>query len=192
MLKQKKVDTLVLSGTRTYINRYNSEFYIEQAISKGAEPRRLKEIRHDAWSTMQEAQITTSYFRGVGADTVLIITSPFHTRRAKEIFNYVAEGKPYYQVVGVIDPLYHPENWIYDRSSASIWFIEWTKTLFAWGEQLFLEQPLIPKVDWSHWVHRTPSQEFEPILSQVEELAPSDSSSSFQDTTLQKDSVSRQ
>jgi uncharacterized SAM-binding protein YcdF (DUF218 family) len=153
LLKKGVADTVVLSGSRIYRTRYNSEFYIKDLIQQGAPANRLIEFRHDAYSTFQEANLLIPYFRELGADTVVLITSNFHSRRAKMVFNALSKNKPHFLIHPIDNPFYHPENWIFEKKAASYWIMEMLKMGSTFLEIQKIDQYKFPKPNWEKWVH---------------------------------------
>ena len=128
LLKQHRVDSIVTSGTPVVANTFISSVILSGEPLSTEERQHFLEGRHLSSSTLEEARALVPALRALGADTVLLITSNFHSHRAATIFRAVAQGKP------VIIPV--ASNWTRfgngwkDREAAKTWFMEWSKTLW--------------------------------------------------------------
>jgi hypothetical protein len=92
------------------------------------EKRRVLEIHHNSHSTLEEARALIPQLRTMGADTILLVTSNYHTRRAASIFRSVANGNPVIlPVASSCKPFQTGWN---DREGSKLWFSEWSKTLW--------------------------------------------------------------
>ncbi len=134
MYHDAKIDTLIISSTRIFKNRYQSEFMVDYYVQQGVPRTRVFEFRQDAYSTLEEARLLVRQFRYQNLDTVLIITSSFHTARTRRIFRKLAQGYPVVLVASAEYNVYDPNAWWSNRESRKIWFEEWAKTVFTWFE----------------------------------------------------------
>ncbi len=141
LLLGERVDSLILSGNRVFRNRYTSEFAGKALSDMGVAPERVFEYRHDAYSTIEEAKGLIRQFRALGLDTVLVVTSNYHTRRTRFVFERLAGGDPVVLVHAAPYPLFEPEVWWSSRESRKTWLIEWLKFLNG-GVELAGEAPL--------------------------------------------------
>ena len=129
-----RIDTVVLSGTRVFKTRYTSEFMSEYAVQNGYPRGKVFEFRHDTYSTLEEARQLIRQFRLQNLDTVLIITSNFHTARTRRTFRKLAQGFPHVLVYSAEYHAYDPGAWWSSRESRKIWLSEWAKTLYSFYE----------------------------------------------------------
>ncbi len=139
------IDSIALSGTPLYRNLYTSQFAREDLLKQGGDPRRIFELRHVARSTWEEATMVIPFFREKGVDTVLLITSSYHTARAARIFNALSDNSPYFAPINIQDNLFRPWGWWNDREAIAIWFMEWSKTVATYGELLLKNRELEEK-----------------------------------------------
>jgi hypothetical protein len=86
------------------------------------------EIGEDVDSTMQEAQALTPCIQEHHWQSIVIVTSNYHTRRARIIWRKVIHGEPniHIWIDGVTDPEFQ-QPWWRHRQSAKIWLMETTK-----------------------------------------------------------------
>jgi uncharacterized SAM-binding protein YcdF (DUF218 family) len=147
LFQEGKVDTLILSGCRIFKNRYQSEFMSEYAVQQGVPRERVFEFRQDTYSTQQEARQLVRQFRLQNLDTVLVVTSSFHTARTRRIFRKLAQGYPVVLLASADYHLYDPNAWWSNRESRKLWFNEWIKTFFT-AYELWSEKPELGKAEY--------------------------------------------
>ncbi len=124
---ENRIDSIILSGVRTYKTRYRSEFIRPSLIERGVNPSHIFEMRNDTYSTIEEAILAIQQFRHLQLDTVLIITSQFHTARSSYIYNFLAKGNPVCLVYPSEDMYFNPKAWWANRESMKTFVFESTK-----------------------------------------------------------------
>lgn len=122
-----KINTILLSTHRIYKNRYSSEFLIPLMVSQGIPRAHIQAINHDAYSTIEEALAIRPYLRNLNADTILIITSNYHTTRSKWIFNQLYHGDPLFLVQPANFTQFKANIWWKDRESIKCLLFEYLK-----------------------------------------------------------------
>jgi uncharacterized SAM-binding protein YcdF (DUF218 family) len=147
LFQEGRIDTIIESGCRIFKNRYESEFAVDYLVQKGVPQDRLFEFRQDAYSTLEEARLLVRQFRLQNLDTVLVITSSFHTARTRRIFRKLAQGYPVVLVSAAEYHVYDPNAWWSNRESRKLWFNEWCKTLFTYYE-LWRAKPETGKAEY--------------------------------------------
>lgn len=131
-----RIDTTILSSVRVHKDRYAGEMAIGYMVGEGYPREKLFEFRHDAYSTQEEAALLIRQFRYQNLDTVLIITSSFHTARTRRIFRKLAQGYPQVLVYPADLKDYDPSAWWSGRESRKYWLTEWMKTVSTFFELL--------------------------------------------------------
>ncbi len=129
LFQDGRFDSLILSGPRTFKTHYESEFSSQLLRAKGFPRDRLFTLPNEATSTAEEAEVLIKQARLLGIDTLLLITSEYHTARARRIYRRFAGGSPVVFVYGAETPDFDPQAWWTSRTSKEIWTIEWVKTL---------------------------------------------------------------
>jgi uncharacterized SAM-binding protein YcdF (DUF218 family) len=89
---------------------------------------------NSALSTEEEAQVLADCVREHNGKTILIITSSYHTRRARFIWRRTIRGRAPAMslwVHGVPDPDFQPDGWWRHRLYAKTWYLEFTKLVWA-------------------------------------------------------------
>ncbi len=88
----------------------------------------------DVDSTEQEAGVLVACIREHGWNSVAVVTSDYHTRRAGIIWRRTLSRQAssvQLWVYGVSDPEFHARGWWRDRRSSKTWLMESTKLLWT-------------------------------------------------------------
>jgi uncharacterized SAM-binding protein YcdF (DUF218 family) len=108
--------------------------YLERQYGK-QEADRAVLCPHNADSTLEEAQALRPCLEGHGWHTVIVVTSNFHTRRARHIWEGVfADAQPPVRVFvhGVADGEFEPNGWWRNRRYAKTFLFEVAKLAWAY------------------------------------------------------------
>lgn len=170
----KKVEKIVVSGGAIVSDFFSSEHYLQKMIEMGVSESDLYQVQHYGQSTLEEAIQTIGFFRERKADTVVLVTSRYHTARAKRIFNDVSQGKPYFITPNIEDPEFDPNSWMLERHAQAIYILEVLKTVNSWVESWTHSEPL-SNVRWVHG--RQFKVNFSPSLSVNEDIEIKESAS---------------
>lgn len=191
-----RIDTLIYSGIRVFKDRYSSDFMTDWLAKNGYPREKLFEFRQDAYSTQEEAGFLIRQFRQQGLDTVLIITSNFHTARTRRIFRELAQGYPFVLVHAAELKDFEPSAWWSSREGRKHWLMEWTKTFSTWFE-LLNAPPETGKSEVNALINKAtgdqaeaalalpppPSREDSLASAALDSLARTDSAAAAKDTT---------
>lgn len=170
----KKVEKIVVSGGAIVSDFFASELYLQKMIEMGVSESDLYQIQHYGQSTLEEAVQTVGFFRERKVDTVVLVTSRYHTARAKRIFNDVSQGKPYFITPNIQDPEFDPNSWMLERHAQAIYILEMLKTINSWVESWTPVEPFA-NVRWVHG--RQFKVNFSPSLSVNEDIEIKESAS---------------
>jgi uncharacterized SAM-binding protein YcdF (DUF218 family) len=80
-------------------------------------------------STKTEAQDVAGCLQKTGAQSILVVTSDYHTRRALSIFRHEFSGNPVY-VAAAYDPQQFGTAWWKQRQWAKLNFNEWVRLVW--------------------------------------------------------------
>ena len=119
----------LISGPDGVFGRYECDFAIAYAVSRGYPESYFIAAPNQARSTAAEAQVLLPLIRQFGAHRIEIVTSNFHTRRARRIYRKQAPDLSFRFVAA--DDSAHPflpENWWLDRENRKTFLMEWMKT----------------------------------------------------------------
>ena len=149
LARSGQTDSVLVSGSRVAPDLWASIIHIRTQKIEPSLLRRIAELRHDGTSTLQEAQAATAFFRARGVDTVLVVTTDYHTDRAASIFARVAQGDPIYLAVPAIESRF-AQGW--DRERSKTWLLEASKRLWWASFERWTTSPLDsahpPRVAW--------------------------------------------
>jgi uncharacterized SAM-binding protein YcdF (DUF218 family) len=134
LFKDGRIDSVMVSACRVFKTRYQSEFMLDYMISEGVPKGNIFEFRQDAYSTLEEARLLIRQFRFQNLDSVLIITSNYHSARTHYIFKKLSQGYPHILVYPAKFDTYNPASWWSNRESRKYWLDEWLKTFFTYYE----------------------------------------------------------
>lgn len=129
LVEQGYAPQVLVSSPHALFGRHEAEFSIPFAVEKGYPKQWFEPIRIAAASTKEEARELVPELRRRGVNTVLVVTTNFHTRRARRIFRAEAHGNPEILVVAAQDKHFRPDDWWTNREAQKAVFLEWTKTL---------------------------------------------------------------
>jgi len=82
-----------------------------------------------ALSTMEEAAQARRCLDAVGAHSLLVVTSEYHTRRALSVFRHSFPGRPV-GVAGAVEPDQFGVGWWRHRQWAKVTLGEWTRLIW--------------------------------------------------------------
>jgi uncharacterized SAM-binding protein YcdF (DUF218 family) len=101
------------------------------ALRSGVDERRIYSLKTKAQSTQEEAELVIEFIKQSGWKSFIVVTSNYHTRRAKGIFTKYARGKGLeFYIHAAPDPVLFPEGWWKCRRCAKNVFYEYTKLIF--------------------------------------------------------------
>ena len=81
-----------------------------------------------AWESQDEAAALVPELRRLGTRSFLLVTSDYHTRRARDYFRPLTSGLDM-RVIAVKDQVFRPDSWWRTREGQKIFCLEWTKTV---------------------------------------------------------------
>ena len=127
LMSQGKVDSVLILGRRVFRDKSNVDFYAEDFMRLGKfDPATVFLVRHDDPSTLSEACTIIPWLKMHKADTVLLVTTPPATRRAKRIFEILSGENTVYLTKDIrYNRQYIAAAWIFNRESRKNWLREW-------------------------------------------------------------------
>jgi uncharacterized SAM-binding protein YcdF (DUF218 family) len=132
LVRKDLVPVVLVSGPAGMYGINEADAAIRFITAQGLPPDRFIAIRHTATSTREEARILLAELAKRQVTRVNVVTSNFHTRRARRIFLDVERergGGPQIRMVATPDPMFDPENWWHSREGRKTAFLEWTKAI---------------------------------------------------------------
>ena len=132
LVRRGLVPTVLVSGPPGFYGEHETDLAIPFAVRKGFPEKWFVAFPNDALSTREEAGALLAELRRRGVHRVLIVTSDFHSARARRIFLATEKamgGGPELRMVAAPDQFFHADSWWRGRESQKTAFIEWWKTL---------------------------------------------------------------
>jgi len=132
LVKKGYVPIVIVSGPAGPYDVNEGDAAIQFAIHKGYSTDWFVPVRHTANSTREEAEVLIEELKRRKAHSFILVTSNFHTRRARRLFLSVLEHKGNgmtMHIVATPDRDYDPRSWWKTRQGWKVAFFEWTKTI---------------------------------------------------------------
>ena len=134
LVHQGRTPRILVNGSPGFYDRCECDLAIEYAVSRGASPDILERFQIGARSTLEESQLVDAELLRRGIRTALVVTSNFHTRRARSIFADHTSGEVSYLFVHAPYGGFQPDRWWLARSGREVVALEFLKTLNFWIE----------------------------------------------------------
>lgn len=132
LYKRGLAPLLVVSGTPMGFRTHEAEVMQRHAEFLGVPAERILAVKHNAESTREEADIVVPVLRGRGLKEVILVTSNYHTARAKRIFTKAAgPSGPTFLASPVPENNFEPEGWWMTRRHAKTFVYEAIKTVWS-------------------------------------------------------------
>ena len=117
LFRQGKAASIVASGRRLRPNAGIAELMEHDLIERGVPKDRIVRIAHDADSTREEAEALVPLARQKNWHSLIIVTSNYHTRRARYIFGAVFPKDVKISIASARDADFDPDQWWTKRKS---------------------------------------------------------------------------
>lgn len=135
LYKQGLAPLLVLSGTPAGFRTHEAEIMQRHAEYLGVPLDRILAVKHDADSTKEEAEAVVPVLQQKGLKEVILVTSSYHTARAKRIFAKTAgPAGPRFLASPADDGVFDPDGWWTRRRDAKTFIYEVIKTVWSAAE----------------------------------------------------------
>jgi len=132
LVKRGYVPKVLVSGPPGLYGINEADAAVRWAVQRGYPADWFVPIHHHALSTRDESVVLVNYMREHGIRGFLLVTSNYHTARARRIFRNTERklgGGPDFRVAASNDKYYSPETWWKTREGLKLAFMEWAKTL---------------------------------------------------------------
>lgn len=127
LYRQKLAPVVVASGRRLRPSAGIAELMEHDLIERGVPKERIIRFPHDADNTREEAQALRALAVEKSWRSAIVVTSNYHTRRARYIFQRVFPESVTVRVASARDGDFDPEHWWENRKSLK----EFTRELAA-------------------------------------------------------------
>ncbi len=117
LFREGKAPVIVASGRRLRPNAGIAELMEHDLVERGVPRDKIVRFAHDADSTLEEARALARLVRERKWHNVIVVTSNFHTRRARYIFQRVFPQGMVVHIASARDGDFDPEHWWNKRKS---------------------------------------------------------------------------
>ena len=134
LVRSGYVPRVLVSGPPGFYGVHECDLAIPFAVRNGYPAEWFEPLGNDALNTRDEAKVVLEELRRRGVAHVLIVTSTYHTARARRTFLAAEKsmgGGPGIRMVAAPDQFFHPDTWWRGRQSQKVTVQEWSKTLAA-------------------------------------------------------------
>jgi uncharacterized SAM-binding protein YcdF (DUF218 family) len=134
LFRQKLAPVVVASGIRLRPNAGISELMTHDLIERGVPRENILPFPQDADNTKEEAQFLRKLVQEKNWKNVIVVTSNYHTRRARYIFGKIFANSVTIRMAAARDADYDPEHWWEQRKSVKRYFHEIVGFVVSWWE----------------------------------------------------------
>jgi uncharacterized SAM-binding protein YcdF (DUF218 family) len=125
------VPTVIVSGPDGSYGNHECDLAIPFAVRHGYPESYFVHLEHSARSTRAEAEAVLPEIRRRGYKRVVVVTSNFHTGRARAIFRRLAPDLTILMVAAP-DEYFTPDGWWREREGQKTFLTEFEKTVANW------------------------------------------------------------
>jgi uncharacterized SAM-binding protein YcdF (DUF218 family) len=111
LFREGKAPVIVASGRRLRPNAGIAELVEHDLVERGVPRDKIVRFTHDGDSTLEEAQALADLVKGKKWHSIIVVTSNYHTRRARYIFRRVFPQGMEVRVASARDGDFDPEHW---------------------------------------------------------------------------------
>jgi uncharacterized SAM-binding protein YcdF (DUF218 family) len=137
LVEQGYAPRVLVNGSAEFYGLNESQAAVEFAVQRGAPRKIFEAFPIEAKSTIEEAEIVDGELARRGVSKALVVTSDFHTRRSRNLFEARRSGKVMYVFVASDYPDFDPQAWWRSRQGIKTLFLEYVKTVYTWFELSF-------------------------------------------------------
>jgi uncharacterized SAM-binding protein YcdF (DUF218 family) len=137
LYRQGLAPTVVASGRRLRPYAGIAELMEHDLAERGVPKDKILRVAHDADNTREEAQALAKTIAQRKWHEVIVVTSNYHTRRARYIFSHVLPASIKVRITGAADGDFDPQRWWEKRISVKELFREIAGMVVAIWEQHF-------------------------------------------------------
>jgi len=126
---------IVASGRRIRPSAGIAELEEHDLIERGVPRERIVRFPHDTDSTIEEAAALAQFCADRHFRSVIVVTSNYHTRRARYLFEKEFPKRITVSVASAHDGDFDPEHWWEHRKSQKLFLEEWEAMLVSMWER---------------------------------------------------------
>ena len=135
LVRRGYVPAVMVSGPPGFYGINEADAAIHYMVEKGYPAECFIPLKHSGLSTRDEAVALLDELKRRGVHSFVLVTSNFHTRRARRIFLDLERrggGGPQIRMLATPDRDFDPDAWWRTRQGRKVAFLEWTKTVTSW------------------------------------------------------------
>src|SRR5438445_12479906 len=125
---------MFVSGSRLRTKSGIAELTEHNLSERGVPSDKIVRFAHDADSTLEEAQALARLAKERKWHSIIVVTSNFHTRRARYIFRRVFPQGVEVRIASARDGDFDPEHWWEKRKSTKELTKEFAGVVVTWWE----------------------------------------------------------
>jgi uncharacterized SAM-binding protein YcdF (DUF218 family) len=133
LFRQGVAPEVLVSGRRLRPNAGVGELMERDLVERGVPKEKIEKVTHDADSTREEAEVLGKIAKEHHWKSVVIVTSNYHTRRTRYIYDRVFPQGIAVTVASARDGDFDPERWWEKRKSVKLF----TRELAGMGEAMW-------------------------------------------------------
>ena len=134
LFRQKLAPVVVASGVRLRPNAGIAELMTHDLIERGVPRENILPFPQDADNTREEVQFLQKLVREKNWKSVIVVTSNYHSRRAKYIFGKILADSVTVRMAAARDADFDPQHWWEHRKSVKLFFHEIVGSVVSWWE----------------------------------------------------------
>ena len=134
LFREGKAPVVLASGRRLRPNAGIAELMEHDLIERGVPKDRIVRFAHDGESTLEEAEALARLAKERKWHRAVVVTSNFHTRRARYIFRRVFPQGVEVRIASARDGNFDPERWWMKRESIKELSMEFSGMVVAMWE----------------------------------------------------------
>jgi uncharacterized SAM-binding protein YcdF (DUF218 family) len=131
LVRQGYAPRILVSGPAGWYGFHECDVAIRYAVKLGYPEDWFIALPHAGDSTREEAKIVLEELGRRQVRRFLVVTSTYHTRRARAVYRALAPAAEL-RVVAVADPYFTPAGWWRNRRGRKVFALEWQKTIAGW------------------------------------------------------------
>lgn len=124
LFREGKASLVIASGRRLRPTVGIVELMEHDLIERGVPKDKILRVPHDGDSTLQEAETLANLAKAKKWHSAILVTSNYHTRRARYIFRHVFPQGIEVRVASARDADFDPEAWWEKRKSSKLFMRE--------------------------------------------------------------------
>jgi uncharacterized SAM-binding protein YcdF (DUF218 family) len=134
LFREGRAPVIVASGRRLRPNAGIAELMEHDLVERGVPRDKIQRFAHDADGTLEEARVLARLARERKWHSVIVVTSNFHTRRARYIFQRVFPQGMEVRIASARDGDFDPEHWWEKRKAIKELTQEFAGMVVTWWE----------------------------------------------------------